>query len=445
MRLERGYGVCVDTRLEQSSGVLYKIDLQDFFLLTLFNSNFSDSQISEIINRANYGDALSDSEVFEYIVQKYSDILETSEFSGKRKSIILENSYLDFPIESGLENKLSYPLMASIRITNYCDNRCIYCFNHSNQTSANYLDYKDISIVADQLKLGGVSTINITGGDPLCHPDIYAVLKLLVSYGFFLGLSTKRLLDDANVKQLCECGIKRIQISIDSNDDSINERLIHRQQYYHRQKNSIQYLVARGIEVNVNSVVTAINVDTIVPMLHDLDSVGVKNLFLTPYLSVSETIDKILMPSPKQIEQLIDNLSQVHLQNILWEFAVPEQDETFSFFNGEHRMCTGGRMSIVINHTGDVTVCERLVDDPRFIVGNIKNSPIIEIWNSEAMKKLTHPTQEYFVNTECENCDVFHKCITCDGVCYARIVRATDRKYACDPFCVKSNRKMRFH
>lgn len=425
--------------------MLYRIELQDFFLLTLFNSYFSDSQIIETIDRVEYGNGLSGREVFEHITQQYSDILEHSEFSGIRKTVVLENGYLDFPVEAELKNKLSYPIMASIRVTNYCDNCCIYCFNHSNQANANYLDYKYISIIAEQLKCGGVSTINITGGDPLCHPDIYSILKLLISYGFFLGLSTKKVLNDVCVKQLGECGIKRLQISIDSVDDRVNETLIRRQQYYRQQRKSIQYLVDRGISVDVNCVVTAINIDTIVPMLYDLDSVGVKNLFLTPYLSVNDCLDKFLMPSTKQINNLVESLSQIHSVNILWEFAVPEQGESYSFFNGEHRMCAGGRMSIVINHTGDITVCERLVDDSRFVVGNIKRNSIVEIWNSEEMRKLTHPTPDCFANTQCENCDSFYECITCGGVCYSRIVRATDLKYACDPFCVKSERKIRFH
>lgn len=444
LRKEKNYGVCYDERLDYCLNVFYKIPIEDFYLLTLFDSFFTDEQIIQIIDKSNYGDKNGTS-WFKYLTECYGDILSKSDVKGKRKQIIKVNGYLDDDMTCELVNKLSFPIMASIRLNNYCDSKCKYCFNHSNRTNISQLEYEDVKNILEQLYKGGATTLNITGGDPLCHPDIVKILQLIISYGFSFKISTKKILNHDFVKQLKEIGLKGIQISIDSCDDSLNGYLLQKKDYYSKQKEAIQELVDYGIEVDINCVVNALNIKGIERLLLEANNLGVTRLTLTPYLSVNREIDQELMTAENEIYELEQMLEKYRNLAITWEFAIPEQDESYSFYDGEHNICSGGRMSIVVNHDGNVTICERLTDNPDFVVGNIRSMSIADIWNSNNMKVLTHPQQEKFYGTSCWQCTNYEHCILKKGPCYARISKISNRKYECDPFCNRSSKKVRFH
>ncbi len=447
LRLEKNYGICIDKRIEYNLNKLYRIKIEDFFLLTLFNSHFSDEDMIQIINKSKYSADKDGLQWLNYLKDKYFDILESSDNTDERiDSVVLENQYLDLFEKDDLINKLSFPIMASIRIDNYCDSKCIYCFNKSNSLENNYLEYDYIKNLLKQLKKGGVSTLNITGGDPFCHPDILDIIKLIIDYNFTFSISTKRILSNEIINKLSLINLKKIQISIDSINDNVNNFLINKNNYYLQQREAIINIIEKGINVEVNCVINALNINDIESLLIDLNDIGVSKLTLTPYLCTNKTVDEILMTTEKDIEKLDNTLEKYNnLLNIQYELSIPEQNKNFSFYDGEHNMCSGGRMSIVVNYNGDVTICERLVDNKDFVVGNIKNNSIIDIWNSKSLQNITHPIVDLFQGTECENCNEFYECITKNGVCYARINHTTKNKYDCDPFCIKSKIKVRFH
>lgn len=444
LRYEKTFGICIDERLDHCLTQFYRIAPEDFFPLTLFNSYFSDREIIKIIDESGYR-TRDGATWFAYLRNRYADILSTSERKGERTEILLINKYLDAIPEFTRPNKLTFPIMASIRLNNYCESNCIYCFNRSNRAHRSQLSYEVIESILAQLFDGGVTTLNITGGDPFCHPDIYNILKLLIIYKFKFNISTKRILNEDDIQAINRCGLKHLQISIDSCDDAINEHLIHRKQYFQKQKSAIQALVNYGVEVEVNCVVNALNISVIENLLLELDALGVKRLTLTPYLSVESLLDSVLMTTEAQILELRNTLCRHNKRSIVWELAIPEQDVTYSYYNGKHNICSGGRMSLVINHDGNVTICERLVDNPSFCVGNVNDEKIVDIWNGEKIEALTHPDPQQFQGTQCYACENFKKCITESGPCYARIQKVSSRIYDCDPFCVYALKKVRFH
>ena len=444
LRQEKEFAICFDERPDYCLSYLYKISLEDFFPLTLFNSWITSQEIASILDQSGYGNRCG-VDWINYLTERYSDILSTSSERGARSHILVTNKNLGAYPTCDAPNKLAFPIMVSIRLNNYCDSKCVYCFNRSNRSLHSQLDYEDFKSVVLQLQYGGVTTLNITGVDPFCHPDIYKILDLLVSLNFYFNISTKRILDKDEISQLVEVGVKRIQISIDSSDDAINEKLIHREQYFYKQKKVIQELVRCGFEVEVNSVINALNINTIGCLLVALNDLGVKRLTLTPYLSVNPYLDSYLMTTETQITNLWKDLKQYNGLSIIWDFAIPEQDIAHSYYGGEHNICSGGRMSLVINHDGCVTLCERLVDNSAFSVGNILKSKFIEIWNGEKLLELTHPCPQQFYGTQCYSCNNFDKCITQKGPCYARIAKVSSRKFDCDPFCDQALKKVRFH
>lgn len=70
----------------------------------------------------------------------------------------------------------------TIEITKFCPNDCEYCSTNAS-TEGEHLSFHDIEgFLADVWVDKKISRINISGGEPLAHPDFYKILQ--ACYGF---------------------------------------------------------------------------------------------------------------------------------------------------------------------------------------------------------------------------------------------------------------------
>jgi len=66
----------------------------------------------------------------------------------------------------------------TIEITQWCDRGCPYCSSNATE-GGKHLSYHDIhTFLQDVYKKHGISRINISGGEPLAHPDFYIIKRL---------------------------------------------------------------------------------------------------------------------------------------------------------------------------------------------------------------------------------------------------------------------------
>ena len=86
--------------------------------------------------------------------------------------------------------------------------------------------------------------------------------------------------------------------------------------------------------------------------------------------------------------------------------------------------CSGPFSSLFILPNGKVTMCEELYWYPKFIVGNILEQPLNDIWNSEAALNLYYLKQSKISDdSPCKTCKDYEACRIPKQVCYRDIVR----------------------
>lgn len=70
----------------------------------------------------------------------------------------------------------------TIEITNYCPNNCDYCSTDAGEDKLQHLSIIDIKVfLDDSVKMCGgdeINRLNISGGEPLAHPEFYKILEL---------------------------------------------------------------------------------------------------------------------------------------------------------------------------------------------------------------------------------------------------------------------------
>lgn len=103
-----------------------------------------------------------------------------------------------------------------------------------------------------------------------------------------------------------------------------------------------------------------------------------------------------------------------------------------------NQICMANTSCISILANGNCSVCEMLYDNPEYILGNVNESSVREIWNSEkALNLYTLSRQQFPESSPCKTCESFEKCRNDFGkrVCYIDISKSGKSKWFPDPRC----------
>jgi GTP 3',8-cyclase len=110
------------------------------------------------------------------------------------------------------------PRSARLSITDRCDFACTYCRPSRND---GYYEKRiglgEWATLIDGLVASGITRFRLTGGEPLVHPQVVDLVRLIASRGVTdLALTTNASQLDRLARPLKDAGLMRINISIDS-------------------------------------------------------------------------------------------------------------------------------------------------------------------------------------------------------------------------------------
>jgi MoaA/NifB/PqqE/SkfB family radical SAM enzyme len=108
-----------------------------------------------------------------------------------------------------------HPLLVHIIPMRRCNLACTYCNEFDDFSKPVSLD--EMSRRIDRLGAMGTSVVTISGGEPLLHPDLDAIIARIRKNGMIAGLITNGyLLVQDRIERLNRAGLEYLQISIDN-------------------------------------------------------------------------------------------------------------------------------------------------------------------------------------------------------------------------------------
>ena len=147
--------------------------------------------------------------------------------------------------------------------TERCNQHCNYCDRFQDQKK---LSTKDYHTILDKLILYGVKKLTFGGGESLMVDCFADIVKKGFENGihFKLGTNGKLLLQSADIIPY----LGEITLSIDSVNPMINEKLGRGSDHYENIQRAIAFVREKkqDFRININTVVTKINLDNIVEM-----------------------------------------------------------------------------------------------------------------------------------------------------------------------------------
>lgn len=268
--------------------------------------------------------------------------------------------------------------------TSKCNLQCKYCYasaageqkNMDSDTAVKILDY-----FADQpVKL------QLTGGEPLLNYDLVCTIyDYIVQRGYDVSLQLQT--NGTIINQEIANGIKKMKMAVGVSLDgppAVNESIRGGTQ---QTVQGIQHLAKAGVMLNLNSVVTAQNVDKL-PELADFalylgNVAGIGFDLLRNAGRAKENSGAVGRPTGEQLNTALRRLFEKS-ESIYQQFGrkimireVEEAKKRLSSPAGTQEYCYAscGR-SYVFLPNGDCYPCGSLIDNPDIYMGNIGNPPL---------------------------------------------------------------------
>lgn len=360
--------------------------------------------------------------------------IEKSSISRKDQPMPTDFRYMGHPDYKTV--KLKYPISINMELTMKCYANCVYCYANRKLKSKEMLTLSEIQDVIRQAKENGVYTIDVNGGDVLLHPNIKEILKCLVDNGYRPLVSTKMILKKDFIDYLKSLKSVRLQISLDSVDvDVLNKLIGVPPDYIDGMSKTLSYLSEFGFRTQINVVLTKYNSDrtSIKALLDYLAKYdAVKEVRFNPcgYSLYKKDFNDLIL-SAKKMQSILEEIESMKDNYVGFSVKVSSFDDKSDYVNDKRKdlfnsrsLCTGGTRSAVLLPNGDITICEELYDNPKFVLGNIRNTPLGEVWNSpQAMSLYKTPIKANSVSP-CKACLSQSECRSGVGICWKMVLMA---------------------
>ena len=334
--------------------------------------------------------------------------------------------------------RANFPRRVLFVVNLTCATDCFYCYANKAY-KYKHLSTERICSIIDEAKSIGVVSFELSGGEILLHPDWEIIVQKLVDCGYNPYISTKVPVKENVVKRLKDIGINDIQISIDTlNEQLLMETLNVRNAYAENIKSTIETFDKYGFNIVLKSTLTrkTCNCENVQELLdfasnlknvcrYTCSSVGYSHYKgITAFRQMVPRVEDI-----KKLESYLKDVAHRYEFEILDDLSISSRTSMNDYKGFKKRgYCSGNLTSCVILPDGKVTICEELYWDENFILGDLNNMSILEVWNTEKAKSLA-TLRQCVVPKEspCSTCRDFEKCRYERGVCWKEVIATYGR------------------
>jgi heme b synthase len=346
-------------------------------------------------------------------------------------------------MESLIDNKVR---MIAWEVTRSCNLNCAHCRAAAScgPYSGELSTDKCFKLI-DEIAAVSSPVIILTGGEPLLRPDIFQIAAYGTDKGLRMVLATNGTLVTPSVaRKMIESGIKRVSISIDGKDAHSHDAFRQEKGAFAGAMAGIEALKAAGMEFQINTTITSVNLDQIKDILELAKSLGAAAHHI--FLLVPTGRGKDLAGQAITAADYEETLMWFHQESMNCEiqlkatcaphyFRIMHQNKSKEaepkkkaggHFQEATRGCLGGISFCFISHVGQVQPCGYLELD----CGNVKKKSFANVWeNSEVFRNLRDYSK---YGGKCGRCEFIKVC----GGCRARAYEKTGDYLAEEPLCL---------
>jgi len=350
--------------------------------------------------------------------------------------------------------RFSAPLIVVWDYTQACNLSCRHCYQEAaHKPLADELTTEQKLDLVDQMGYEYVPFLAMAGGEPLVAKDIWKVLERCKTRGVHTTVATNgTLLSQENCQRLVECGVKYVEISLDSIRAEEHDRFRGMEGAWKRTVEGIRNAAAtKGLRAGMAMCVTRLNYHHAEPMINFAKDLGCTTFVHFNFIPVGRGRDMAEMDiTPAERENLLRLLNrylqegQISIMSTAPQFGRacilygPLEGLMATAHGGKGKGkqakvlakyiggCGAGRCYCCIQPNGKVTPCVYM---PSVEVGDLKRQTLLEAWDNPLFALLSNREDR---GDHCAVCDFRAYC----GGCRARALSYVEDVQAGDPGCI---------
>ncbi|MBF0521090.1 MAG: radical SAM protein [Nitrospirae bacterium] len=279
-----------------------------------------------------------------------------------------------------------------------CNAYCKFCATHKVKHSCQEsVPYEKLIKTAHEIGKAGTFVVGFSGGEVLMCHYLFDVIKVLHSYGVKTYIVTNGLLLREKADEILQSKVELVVVSIDSSTAEEHDNFRGFPGLYEILRDGIQYIKSKRENsvplIKATTILNKKNIPKINVILDDLkaftDTQSLQPIVTgyhenSPHSKAEEGITSFMFqPEDRpQLQHYINELIKNHPDFNSYYFR---QIPTY-YFDRERLLeiqCWSPFFRMMIMPNGDVVHC---LANPKYPpIGNIKDSTIMEIWNSREM------------------------------------------------------------
>ena len=311
------------------------------------------------------------------------------------------------------------PVLSEVAVTYRCNLKCRFCYAGCSCSTGSGaeadLPTHDIREILRIIKEDAqVPSVSFTGGEPLMRRDLPELIRFARNeLGMRVNLiSNGTRIDEQMARTLKESGLNSAQISLESPDPSIHDRLTQTPRSHAKTCRAVGHLLDQNIIVHTNTTINRFNMESALQMPEFVKTLGLErfsmNLVIPSGSSLTTHQDVNVRYS--EVSDLILRIrdeSARHSVEFMWYSPTP-----VCIFNPvQHRLgnksCAACDGLLSVSPQGNILPCSSWPEP----VGNILSDGFEAVWNSVQACWLR---EKEFAAPLCRDCEEF---ALCQGAC----------------------------
>lgn len=315
-------------------------------------------------------------------------------------------SYLDVQRIEPFDTPVSAPYRMDLALTYRCNADCGHCYvgRPRDMESLSTQEWKQ---VIEKLWDIGVPHVVFTGGEATVYPDLVELVRHAEDVGLIAGLLTNgiKLADEAYLEGLVAAGLDHIQITLESHDEEIHNRMVGAEAWKQTVQ-GIKNAVATDVYTITNTTLTTLNAPGFEKTIDFLKDLGIETFACNSLIYSGKGPSSGIGIPETELEGLMVRVRDKAIakgMRLIW--YTPTQYCEFHPVELElgAKFCTAARYNMCVEPNGDVIPCQSYYSS----LGNILRDDWDSIWNHADAVSMR---DRDWVMEKCRTCDDLPLC-----------------------------------
>ncbi len=380
-------------------------------ILSLFNGKRTQKEIEKMISLIFKYNEKEANVYFISMKQRFGVFMEQNINQKSQEADTLQ--FFKNASQYDLPEHYPAPIVMNINLTFCCNRKCKYCYMNakfSNSIESDCITKERMIEVINEAATIGISKIIFIGGEPFLNENILDYLRLCSERGINAQVTTKSYLSDDLLDELAKLNNLNLYLSIDSNSKEVNTFLTGDEKFHDQIMHTLIGALDRNIQITVAPVLCSVNLPYFKDFMHYLKDLGVKDVYVSRFFKSKGRYRENFEITDEQWSKIKVELSCLKDMIRYSGDSTNLVIDTFSE-NGFKKKCAQGRTDMTVLPNGEVTYCGFIVNSENYLsYGNLKYASILDIWNSNDLLKVLHPSRDKYKDEQCFDCKNFDTC-----------------------------------